>query len=146
MEQQRTRSADSIIVWILSALLAAVFATTGIAKIIGAEPIAIQAAAMRGFPARIRTVGGLTELVGAAALLIPSVAGIAAALLALIMLPATLTQWISHQPGVLVPVVMFGLLLLIAWRRNPAAIRAGYHATVDTPRPLLREGLIAGAI
>jgi hypothetical protein len=38
------------------------------------------------------------------------------------------------------------LLLLVAWRRNPAAIRAGYEAAVHTPRPLVREGVIAGII
>lgn len=146
MEQQRTRSAESVVVWILSVLLAAVFATTGIAKLTGTEPLALQAAAMRGFPGWMRAVVGAAELIGAVGLLIPSVAGVAAAMLALLMIPATITQAVSHQPGVLVPVVMFALLLLVGWRRNPAFVRAGYDAAVHTPRPLLREGVIAGVL
>ncbi len=144
--EQRARSADSIVVWILSVLLAAVFATTGIAKLIGVEPIGLQAAAMKGFPQWIRTIVGIVEVTGAAMLLVPRVASIAAALLALLMIPATITQWISREPGVFVPVVLLVLLLLVAWRRNPAAIRAGYDAALRTPRPLVREGVIAGII
>jgi uncharacterized membrane protein YphA (DoxX/SURF4 family) len=140
------RGADSIVVWILSVLLAAVFATTGIAKLIGTEPLAFQAAAMHGFPPWIRMVVGVTELVGAIALLVPSVAGAAAALLAFLMIPATITQWISGQRGVLVPVVMLVLLLLVAWRRHSRFVRDGYNAAVNTPRPLVREGVIAGVI
>jgi len=144
--EQRTRNADAVVVWILSVLLAAVFATTGIAKLTGTEPIGLQAAAMEGFPPWIRTVVGLVEVIGAAAILVPPAAAFAASLLALLMIPATITQWISGQPGVLVPVVMLVLLLLVAWRRNPAAVRAGYDAAVKTPRPLVKEGAIAGAI
>lgn len=145
MEQKR-RNADSVVVWILSVLLAAVFATTGIAKLIGTEPIGLQAAAMDGFPQWIRMVVGVVELAGASMLLVPAVAAIAAAMLALLMIPATITQWISGEPGVFVPIVLLVLLLLVAWRRNPAAVRARYNAAVSTPRPLVREGVIAGLI
>jgi putative oxidoreductase len=144
--EQRTRSADTVVVWIVSVLLAAVFATTGISKLIGAEPIGLQAAAMRGFPQWIRIVVGIVEVAGAAALLVPAIAGRAAAILALLMVPATITQWISGEPGVAVPVLLFVLLLIVAWRRNPAAVRAGYNAAIHTPRPLVREGVIAGII
>src|SRR5687767_12022569 len=143
--EQRGRSADSVVVWILSVLLAAVFATTGISKLIGVEPIGLQAAAMDGFPQWIRMVVGIVELAGATMLLIPATASIAAALLALLMIPATITQWISGEPGVFVPVILLVLLLIVAWRRNPAAVRAGYDAA-RAPRPLAREGVIAGVI
>ncbi len=140
------RNADSVVVWILSVLLAAVFATTGIAKVIGAEPIGLQAAAMIGFPEWIRLLVGLVEIAGAIMILIPSVAAIAAALLALLMIPATITQWTSGQPGVFVPIALFAILLIVAWRRNPTAVRASYDAAVNTPRPLVREGVIAGVL
>lgn len=143
---QRIRRADIVVVWIVSVLLAAIFATTGISKLIGTDPIGLQAAAMRGFPQWIRVVVGLVEVAGAAMLLIPAVAGIAAALLALLMVPATITQWISGEPGVAVPVLLLVLLLIVAWRRNPSVVRAGYDAAVKTPRPLAREGVIAGII
>ena len=143
--EKPNRSADSIVIWILSALLAAVFATTGIAKLIGTEPLTLQAAAMRGFPAWIRMVVGVVEIAGAIGLLVPPVASVAAALLALLMIPATITQWISAEPGVFIPVLLLVLLLIVAWRRNPAAVRAGYDAA-RMPRPLVREGIIAGLI
>ena len=145
MEQQK-RGADTVVVWIISALLAAVFATTGIAKLIGNDPIGLQAAAMRGFPGWIRVVVGLVEVAGAVMLLVPGIAGHAAAMLALLMIPATITQWISGEPGVAVPIVLFALLLIVAWRRNAAVVRAGYQAAIHTPRPLVREGVIAGLI
>jgi uncharacterized membrane protein YphA (DoxX/SURF4 family) len=144
--EQRTRSADSIVVWILSVLLAAVFATTGISKLIGVEPIRLQAAAMRDFPAWIRIVVGVVEVAGALSLLIPAVAAFAAAMLALLMIPATITQWISGEAGVFVPITLLVLLLIVAWRRNPAVVQASYDAAVKTPRPLLKEGTIAGVI
>src|SRR5213592_2653540 len=146
MMEQRTRSADAVVVWILSVLLAAVFATTGISKLIGVETLTLQAAAMRGFPTWIRMVVGVVEIVGAIGLLVPAVASVAAALLALLMIPATITQWISGEPGVFVPIMLLVLLLIVAWRRNPTAVRAGYNAAVHTPRPLVREGAIAGVI
>lgn len=145
MEQPK-KSADATVVWILSLILAVVFAITGIAKLIGTEPIGLQAAAMDGFPQWIRMIVGVVELAGATMLLIPPIAAIGAAMLALLMIPATITQWISGEPGVFVPLVLLVLLLLVAWRRNPAAVRAGYDAAVNTPRPLVREGVIAGVI
>ena len=144
--EQRSRNADAVVVWIVSALLAVIFATTGISKLLGVEPIRLQAAAMRDFPAWIRMVVGVVEVLGAVSLLIPPVAAFAAAMLAFLMVPATITQWISGEPGVFVPVTLLVLLLIVAWRRNPAAVRAGYDAAVKTPRPLAREGVIAGAI
>jgi len=144
--EQRTRNGDSVVIWILTVLLAAVFATTGTAKLIGTEPIGLQAAAMNGFPAWIRTIVGITELVGAVALFVAPVAAFAAAMLAILMVPATITQWISGQPGVLVPVVIGVLLLVLAWRRAPGVVRAGYDHAFRTERPLVREGIIVGII
>lgn len=148
--EQNTRSHatrnDAIVVWVVSVLLAAVFATTGLAKLIGREPIGLQAAAMNGFPQWIRTLVGIVEVGGAAALLVPPVAAVAASMLALLMVPATITQWVSGEPGLFIPVLLFALLMLVAWRRNPTAVRAGYDAAVNTPRPLVREGVVAGLI
>ena len=144
--EQRTRSAEQVIVWILTVLLAAVFVTTGVAKLTGIEPIGLQAAAMRGFPDWVRTIVGLAEIAGAIALFIAPVSAFAAAMLAGLMVPATITQWISREPGVLVPVVLCALLLVVAWRRAPHLVRAGYDTAFRTPRPLIREGVILGVI
>lgn len=144
--EHRPRSAENVVIWVLTVLLAVVFATTGAAKLTGSEPIALQAAAMRGFPEWIRVVVGVVEIAGAVALLIAPVAAFAAAALAFLMVPATITQIVSGQPGALVPVVVGALLLLVAWRRAPDAVSAGYAYAFRTPRPLLREGVIVGVI
>jgi putative oxidoreductase len=144
--EQRTRSAENVVVGILTLLLAAVFVTTGVAKLTGVEPIGLQAAAMRGFPDWVRIVVGLAEIAGAIALFIRPVSAFAAAMLAGLMVPATITQWISGEPGVLVPVVLCVLLLVVAWRRAPHLVRAGYDSAFRTPRPLIREGIILGVI
>lgn len=143
---ERTRSAENVVIWVLTVLLAVIFATTGAAKLTGTEPIALQAAAMRGFPEWIRIVVGTVEISGAVALFIPPLTAFAAAALAFLMVPATITQIVSGQPGALVPVVVGALLLLVAWRRAPAAVSAGYSYAFRTPRPLLREGVIVGVI
>ena len=46
----------------------------GIPKITGSAPIWLQAAAMRGFPAWLRIVVGVVEVISGLALLIPGVA------------------------------------------------------------------------
>ena len=142
---ERRMSSASILVWVLSVLLAAAFATTGIAKLSGLELIGLQAAAMHGFPGWIRVVVGIVEVAGALGLLIPVAAGFAAGMLAMLMVPATITQWISGEPGLPVPILMLTLLLVVAWRRSPAAVKAGLEAA-RTPRPMLREGVITGAV
>jgi uncharacterized membrane protein YphA (DoxX/SURF4 family) len=147
MEQNTGSGArnDAIVVWTVSVLLAAVFVTTGMAKLIGSEPIGLQAAAMNGFPQWIRTLVGIVEVGAGIALLVPAVAAVSASMLALLMVPATITQWVSGEPGLFVPVLLFALLLLVAWRRNPAIVREGY-AAVSTPRPIVKDGVMAGLI
>ncbi len=143
MDKARTHSA---IVWALSVLLACVFLLAGIPKITGSAPIWLQAAAMRGFPAWLRIVVGVVEVISGVALLIPGVAIYAALGLAVLMVPAAITQQMSGEPGVLIPLVLLVLLLTVAWRRDPATTRALYRSITAGPHPVLREGIIAGII
>ena len=53
---ERARGSAVIAATILSVLLAGVFLAAGVPKLIGAEPLILQAAAMRGFPEWIRIV------------------------------------------------------------------------------------------
>lgn len=142
---QRARSLD-VIIRILSVLLAALFITTGGAKLIGAQPFALQAAAMTGFPQWIRVLVGVAELVLGAALLVPRLTGVAAPLLALIMVFATLAQWVSGEPGVAIPIALFVVLVAITWLSNPAVVRSGREAVAFVGRPVIREGIIVGVI
>jgi putative oxidoreductase len=143
MDKARTHSA---IVWALSVLLTCVFLLAGIPKITGSAPLWLQAAAMRGFPAWIRVVVGVVEVVSAIALLIPGVAIYAALGLALLMIPAAITQQMSGEPGVAIPLVLLVLLLTVAWRRDPVTTRALYRSITAGSHPVLREGIIAGII
>jgi|SRR5579863_2003747 putative oxidoreductase len=143
MDKARTHGA---FVWALSVLLACVFLLAGIPKITGSDPVWLQAAAMRGFPAWLRIVVGVVEVISGVALLIPGVAIYAALGLSLLMVPAAITQQMSGEPGVLIPLVLLVLLLTVAWRRDPATTRALYRSITAGPHPVLREGIIAGII
>ena len=142
----RERSAENVVLWVLSVALAAVFLLTGVPKLLGMETIGLQAAAMRGFPGWIRVITGIVEIAGAIGLLVPRLSSVAAALLALLMIPASITQWVSREPGVFIPVFLFFLLLFVAWRRNPAVVRESYRSITTTPHPIVKEGVIAGLI
>ncbi len=134
------------VLWVLILLLATVFLTVGLSKLLGTGPIVFQAAAMHGFPNWIRVVVGVVEVSGAIALLVPRLSTYGAIGLALLMIPATITQAMSGEPGVYVPIIVFVLLLTVAWLRNPAGVREAYRSVVATPRPILREGTAAGVI
>jgi putative oxidoreductase len=140
------REGRSIGVWTLTIFLSAVFLVAGIPKLIGLPSPIIQAAAMRGFPEWVRLLVGLVETVGALLLLVPAFAAYAAAALALLMLPATVTQLISGEPGAWVPALLFVLLLLVAWARSPQAARDLRHEVFEVGHPMVREGVIAGVI
>ena len=62
------------------------------------------------------------------------------------MVPAAITQQMSGEPGVLIPLVLLVLLLTVAWRRDPATTRALYRSITAGSHPVIREGIIAGII
>lgn len=143
---EQARAGRSVVVWALIILLTAVFLAAGIPKLLGIEPPLLQAAAMRGFPEWVRLLVGLAETVGALLLLIPALSAFAAAGLALLMLPALVTQLISGEPGAWVPAVLFVLLAFVAWKRSPDVVDGVRHEVLEVGHPVLREGIIAGLI
>ena len=142
----KARAVDAFVIWTLSIVLAGLFLLTGVPKVIGAGAVGFQASAMRDFPAAMRVIVGLVEVIGAIGLLIPATASFAAIVLAVVMVPATLTQYASGEGHVWVPIVVLALLLMIPWRRNAKAVNASYHDFADHPHPLLHDGIIAGLI
>ena len=143
---ERPRASSSIAATILSVVLAGVFLAVGIPKLVGSEPLILQAAAMRGFPEWIRIVVAIAEVVGAIGLLIPATSAVAATLLALLMVSAAITQRVSGEPGILVPAVLFLLLLVLATLRRPDAVRNLWREARHAPHPVFRDGVIAGVI
>lgn len=140
------RDAEAVVVWAVSVMVAVVFFVAGIQKLLGIAPIGLEAAAMASFPQWIRIVVGVLEILGAVALLFPATASIAALGLAILMVPATITQLVTGEPGVWVPILLCAILLLVAWRRDVETVRDSYASLRDTPHPILREGVIAGVI
>jgi uncharacterized membrane protein YphA (DoxX/SURF4 family) len=140
------RAVDAFLIWTLSIALAGLFLLTGVPKIIGFGAVGFQASAMRGFPEAMRVLVGVVECVGAIGLLVPATASFAAIVLAVVMVPASLTQYASGEGHVFVPIIVLGLLLFTAWRRNAKAVNASYHDFADHPHPLLHDGVIAGLI
>src|SRR5579884_3383036 len=125
---RQTRTAGGIAVWALGVLLAGVFLAVGIPKLTGGTTPWLQASAMEGFPAWMRILVGLFEVAGGLALLVPPFAGYAALGLAVLMIPATITQTMSAQPGLaLIPILLFLMLLLLAWLREPTTVRGLYR-------------------
>jgi putative oxidoreductase len=141
-----TRSINTVVVWVVDVLVAVLFLYVGVPKILGVETTFFQFADMRGFPDWIRVVVGVCEVVGAISLLVPRLSAYAALGLAMLMVPAAITQQMSGEPGVYVPITLFVVLLILAERRNPAAVRSMYHSIADAPHPVLRTGTIAGVI
>ncbi|HEU4630434.1 MAG TPA: DoxX family protein, partial [Gemmatimonadaceae bacterium] len=142
----RARAVDAVIVWALSIVLAALFLLAGLPKLLGMETIGLQAVAMEGFPSWVRVLAGILQVIGAICLLFPPIATIAAVALALLMIPAAATQYISHPSALWVPIVLFVLLLFVAWRRSAERVSESYHDFAARPHPLLREGVVAGLI
>jgi putative oxidoreductase len=142
----KTRTTNVFVVWTLTVVLTAVFLVAGIPKLTGADTVWLQAASMRNFPSFIRIVVGVVEVVCGLALLVPAIASYAAFCLAILMIPASITQLASGEPGVYVPLLLLLLLLLVAWLRDPATIRGVIQSATATPRPVLREGVVAGVI
>src|SRR5688500_8416514 len=143
---ERPRASFPVAATILSVLLAAVFLAAGLPKLVGAEPLILQAAAMRGFPDWIRIVVAIVEVVGGIALLIPTMSAVAATMLALLMVPAAITQRVSGEPGIFIPVTLFLFLMVLAALRRPDAVRGIWHEARYAPHPVFRDGVMAGII
>ncbi len=143
---QRARAVDAFLMWSISIVLAGIFLLAGVPKLLGMEPVGLQAAAMHGFPGWIRIAVGVVETLCGIGLLLPSIATPAALLLAATMIPATITQFVSGEGNTFVPLVVLAALLLLAWRRNAKLIGDGYRGFAGMPHPLLFDGIVAGFI
>lgn len=143
---RKANTVDAFVIWALSIVLAGVFLLTGVPKLLGLGTVGPEAAAMRGFPEWMRLIVGIVETVGAIGLLVPATASFAAIILAVLMVPAALTQYASGTGGVYIPIVVLALLLVVLWRRNAARLSAGYRDFAGQPHPLLHDGVVAGLI
>jgi putative oxidoreductase len=142
----RARGMTGGVMWAVSVLLAGIFIMAGVPKVIGTGTLWLQASAMHGFPGWIRVLVGTFEVVGGVALLVPTLASYGALGLGILMVPAAITQAMSGEPGVYVPILLLALLVAVGWLRDPATMRGLYRGVVEMAGPVVREGAIAGAI
>ncbi|MFN2399944.1 MAG: DoxX family protein [Gemmatimonadaceae bacterium] len=144
---ERRNAAKLVAIWVVSAMLSAVFLIVGIPKLIGGESHWVDAFAMMGYPSWLRVLVGLAETVGALCLLIPGTAVFAATVLALLMVGATYAQLTLGNPGGAAIPFMLGILLgLVAWFRRPSAPHQAHPEAYEKARRVIREGLLAGFI
>lgn len=105
---------QTILMWVLTVLLAGIFLFAGAIKLAGMEE-AVRGFEQFGYPGWFRIVIGVIEVVCGVALLIPKVAIDAASLLVVLMLGAVLTELIvgdSIIPPLIVLILVGGLAAL----------------------------------
>ncbi|MBU8861819.1 MULTISPECIES: DoxX family protein [unclassified Micromonospora] len=92
-------------------------------KLVG-ETYAVRTFEDMGAAPWFRVLVGLLELAGGIGLLVPRLAGLAAAGLALLMVGAAITQAFILHGGALVitPVVLLALFVLVAWGRRRSVV------------------------
>jgi putative oxidoreductase len=114
----RTRPV-TIALWTLQALLAAMFVVgSGVPKLFG-EAYAVQIFDDLGTGQWLRVVVGLLEIAGGVGLLVPRLAGLAAACLVALMVGATGAQLFFLSEGYwYTPVILGALLGIVAWVRR----------------------------
>ena len=100
--------------WIVKALVAVAFIAAGSMKLLGL-PMMVEMFEQVGLGQWFRYLTGTLELVGAVAILIPTVAGLGAVLLGTIMVGAIFTHLLV-LPGSPIPAaVLLALSALVAW-------------------------------
>lgn len=122
MEGKRMSKGKTIVSWIIQILLAGLFVMSSLPKLTGdAETIANFE--RWGMPGKMYLVIGAFELLGAIGLVIPRLAGLAAAGLILIMAGALVTHLTHNEMSMApVPLVVMILLGVVVYLRNPLKI------------------------
>ncbi len=115
----KSGKAKTVALWVLTALLAALFVFAGAAKFLNAEEARRQFAEI-GYPGWFLVLIAVLEIGGGLALLIPRFASLAAAVLGVVMVGAVFTV-LRHGDALqaLVPLVCLALLGLVGYARSP---------------------------
>jgi putative oxidoreductase len=108
----------SAAVWVLRVLLAALFVIQGVVKLTG-SPGWISRFRAWGYPDYFYVAVGVAELAGALLLLIPRLSRFGAALLIVVMVGATGTHLIHHEPQVITTLAIIALLAIVLYLGRP---------------------------
>ena len=108
---------QTIALWVLSILLAAMFLLSGAPKLLTPDKVKSMFVHY-GYAAWFATFIGSCEVLGAIGLLVPRLAALAAAGLSIIMIGAVYTH-LSHQEytHALIPTVLLALLIAVVYIR-----------------------------
>jgi len=108
----------NVLLWVVRVLLAAVFLSTGIPKLLGDDAMTATFAEL-GAGQWLRYVTGTLEVAGAIGLLIPFSAGLAALGLMGVMVGASLSEAFVLEDGdPVAPAILFALTAIVAWHRR----------------------------
>ena len=111
----------NVTLWVLQVLLAALFASAGIQKILGQQPEVVASFARIGLGDWFRYFTGALELAGAIGLLVPRLSGLAAIELAGVMVGAVLIHVFFLPPAAIavIPGTLAAVFAFIARARWP---------------------------
>lgn len=112
-----TNKAWNIALWVLQVLLALAFLAAGASKLAGA-PMMVATFEKIGLGQWFRYLTGGLEVIGAIALLVPTLSGVGALLLVCIMVGAVITHLFKIGGSPAAPLVLLVLSAVIAWGRR----------------------------
>jgi putative oxidoreductase len=107
----------NVTLWLLTIVSAGMFLLAGVLKLAGVQ-MEVDLFAAVGIGQWFRYVTGLLEIGGAIGLFVPAVAPYAALLLAAVMTGAITTHLFIVGGNPLVPILLLGATLTIAWLRR----------------------------
>lgn len=116
-ERTSTRRARTVALWALQIVLAVQFAGAGLLKLSG-DPAQVEMFTAIGAGQWLRVVVGVLEVVGAVGVLVPRLAGLAAAGLAALMVGATVTNVVVLGVSPVMPAVPLVIAAFVAWVRR----------------------------
>lgn len=135
--QETLRVRDGL-VSILCLVLAGIFLTTGIGKVIGYSEMVTDFARW-GYPEWLVIVASALEITGALLLLLPRLASVGAILLAISMCGAFTTHVIHAQPGKMVLTLILLVLIVVVgiarWPRSMIHASSSTRSTDESMQP-----------
>src|SRR5688500_11058824 len=138
------KRAGTIVLWIVSGLLAVVIVGPGLQKF--TSPVWERMFRVWGYPDGFYLVIGAIEVVGGIGLLIPRIASYCAASLSVVMIGAAITQIARGGRNGVGELVFATLLAIVAYARLRSRIeRETTAGTLDIPARLKSEPAAAGA-
>lgn len=121
------------VVWALQILAATQFFLTALDKL-GDAPVMVQLFAAVGFGQWFRYVTGIIELIGAVLLLVPGVAALGAALLAMTMIGALVAHFTVLPYSPAKPIVLLVMVGIVFWVRRTELFKASTTEPVSSAR------------